>query len=96
MIIEIATFSIHPDKNAEFEHAFTEARQVITQAEGCGAVAMHKSLETPGRFVLTVQWPTVAHHMDKFRNSTLFQEWRRILGPYFAATPAVEHFTVVG
>jgi quinol monooxygenase YgiN len=96
MIIEIATFSIHPDKSAEFEHAFTAARQVITRAEGCGAVAMHKSIETPGRFVLTVQWPTVAHHMDKFRNSTLFQEWRRILGPYFASPPTVEHFTVLG
>lgn len=96
MIIEIATFSILPDKAAEFEQAFTAARRVITQAEGCGAVAMHRSIETPGRFVLTVAWPTVAHHMEKFRTSPLFQEWRRILGPFFAATPAVEHFTVVG
>jgi quinol monooxygenase YgiN len=96
MIIEIATFSILPDKGAEFEQAFAAARGVITQAEGCGAVAMHRSIETPGRFVLTVEWPTVAHHMEKFRTSLLFQEWRRILGPFFAATPAVEHFTVVG
>lgn len=96
MIIELATFSIHPDKAAEFERAFAAARMVITQAEGCGAVAMHKSIETPGRFVLTVQWPSVAHHMDKFRNSSLFQEWRRILGPFFASSPTVEHFTVVG
>jgi quinol monooxygenase YgiN len=96
MIIEIATFSIVPEQSADFEQAFAAARQVITRAEGCGAVSMHKSIETAGRFVLTVQWPTVAHHMEKFRNSTLFQEWRRILGPFFASAPTVEHFTVVG
>jgi len=96
MIIEIATFSILADKSAEFEQAFAAAREVISQAEGCGAVAMHRSIETPGRFVLTVEWPSVAHHMDKFRTSPLFQEWRRILGPFFAATPTVEHFTVIG
>jgi quinol monooxygenase YgiN len=95
MIIEIATFSILADKGADFEQAFATARSVITQAEGCGAVAMHRSIETPGRFVLTVQWPSVAHHMEKFRTSPLFQEWRRILGPFFAAAPTVEHFTVV-
>jgi quinol monooxygenase YgiN len=57
MIIEIATFSIVTDKSTEFEQAFVAARRVITQAEGCGAVAMHRSIETPGRFVLTVEWP---------------------------------------
>jgi quinol monooxygenase YgiN len=96
MIIEVATFSIITDKCAEFEQAFVAARRVITQAEGCGAVAMHRSIETPGRYVLTVEWPSVAHHMEKFRNSTLFQEWRRILGPFFAATPTVEHYSLIG
>jgi quinol monooxygenase YgiN len=96
MIIEMANFSILPDKSAEFEQAFVAARRVISQADGCGAVAMHRSLETPGHFVLTVEWPSVAHHMEKFRSSPLFQEWRRLLGPFFAATPTVEHYTVLG
>jgi quinol monooxygenase YgiN len=96
MIIEVANFSILPDKSKDFEQAFIAARRVIMQAEGCGAVAMHRSIETAGHFVLTVEWPTVAHHMEKFRNSPLFQEWRRILGPFFASAPAVEHFTLVG
>jgi hypothetical protein len=34
--------------------------------------------------------------MEKFRNSTLFQEWRRILGPFIAATPTVEHYSLIG
>jgi len=43
-----------------------------------------------------VEWPSVAHHMEKFRSSALFQEWRRILGPFFAVAPTVEHFILIG
>ncbi|EIZ79507.1 antibiotic biosynthesis monooxygenase, partial [Novosphingobium sp. Rr 2-17] len=71
MILEIAVLSIKLDSLAVFEAAFEEARGVITQADGCGAVALRRSIETPGRYVLQVEWPSVAHHMDGFRNSEL-------------------------
>ena len=96
MILEIATFSIAPGKTTDFEAAYCEARKVITRAPGCGAVVLHRSIESPGRCVLQVEWPTVAHHMEGFRNSPLFQEWRGLLGPYFAAAPMVEHHELVG
>ncbi|MFT3904948.1 MAG: antibiotic biosynthesis monooxygenase [Steroidobacteraceae bacterium] len=95
MILEVATFTIKPDQLAEFEKAFVEARKVITQSDGCGSVALQRSIENPGRYVLFVEWPTVAHHMEGFRNSPLFAQWRALLGPYFAAAPAVEHFDFV-
>jgi quinol monooxygenase YgiN len=94
MILEVATITIQPDKGREFEAAFAEARQVIAQADGCGAVALRRSIETPGRYLLFAEWPTVAHHMG-FRASPLFQEWRRLMGAFFAATPAVEHYELV-
>ena len=95
MILEIATISITPDKVADFEAAYREARKVITRAPGCGAVSLQRSIESPGCHVLQVEWPTVAHHMEGFRNSPLFQEWRRLIGPYFAAAPVVEHHELV-
>ena len=95
MILEIATFSIKTDQLAEFEGAFIEAHKIITQANGCGSAKLQRSLENPGRYVLFVEWQTVAHHMEGFRNSPLFVQWRALLGPYFAATPSVEHFEVV-
>lgn len=95
MILEVATFSIKPDQLAGFEQAFVEARKVITQADGCGAVKLQRSIENPGRYLLFVEWPSVAHHMEGFRNSPLFTQWRALLGPYFAAAPAVEHFDFV-
>ena len=95
MILEIATVSIAPGKMADFEAAYREARKVITSAPGCGAVSLHRSIESPGRYVLQVEWPTVAHHMEGFRNSPLFQEWRRLLGPDFTAAPVVVHHVLV-
>ena len=77
-------------------HFAVAARKVITQADGCGAVSLHRCIETPGRYQLQVQWPTVEHHMKGFRESPLFVEWRRILGPFFAAPPTVEHYEPAG
>ncbi len=95
MILEIATFSVAPVKAAEFEAAYREAYKVITRAPGCSAVALHRSIESPGNYVLYAEWPTVAHHIEGFRNSPLFQEWRRLIGPYFVAAPVVEHYELV-
>jgi len=96
MILELAEFTIPVAKQKEFEAAFVAARKVITQADGCGAVSLHRCIETPGRYQLQVQWPTVEHHMKGFRESPLFVEWRRILGPFFAAPPTVEHYEPAG
>ena len=95
MILEIATIRIAPGKSADFEAAYREAFKVITRAPRCGAVALQRSIESPGHYVLQAEWPTLAHHTEGFRHSPLFQEWRRIIGPYFAAAPVVEHHELV-
>jgi heme-degrading monooxygenase HmoA len=96
MILELAEFTIPATKLKEFEAAFVAARRVITQAEGCGAVSLQRCIETPGRYQLLVEWSSVEHHMKGFRESPRFVEWRRILGPFFAAPPSVEHYELAG
>ena len=56
---------------------------------------MRRGIESPDRFVLLIQWETLEDHTVAFRGGPLFAEWRAIVGPYFAAPPAVEHFTRV-
>jgi hypothetical protein len=41
-----------------------------------------------------IQWATLENHTIDFRESPAFADWRAIVGPYFAATPTVEHFTL--
>jgi hypothetical protein len=40
-------------------------------------------------------WDTLENHTVEFRQSPAFQQWRAIVGGYFAAPPAVEHFTLL-
>ena len=95
MILEVAVFAIQPAQTAQFESAFTEARKLISAMPGFVSHQLQRCVETDGRYLLLVQWLTVEHHMVGFRGSPQFQQWRALLGPFFAAPPAVEHYQAV-
>ena len=40
-------------------------------------------------------WDTLENHTVDFRGSPAFQDWRALVGPFFAAPPAVEHFDLL-
>ena len=48
-----------------------------------------KVVETADRFLLVVGWDTVAAHLDGFKGSEDWEQWRRLVGPYLAKTPDV-------
>ena len=95
MILEVAVLTVPPAQKTQFEAAFTEARKVISAMPGFVSHQLHRCIETDGRYLLLVQWLTVEHHMVGFRGSPQFQQWRALLGPFFAAAPAVEHYQAV-
>lgn len=57
---------------------------------------MQRSVETPGRYLLLIQWDTLEDHTVVFRGSDAFPKWRAIVGPFFAQPPVVEHLQLVG
>lgn len=96
MILELADLRIQPGKQQEFDAAIQRGvQQVISRAQGFRGYRIQHSIETPERYVLTIYWETLENHTVDFRESPAFQEWRAIVGPYFAAPPAVEHFTLL-
>lgn len=94
MIVERGMLFIRPGAEADFEAAFPQARAVITQADGVGEVTIARGIESPGTYLLLVEWPSVEHH-TAFRESELFGRWRGVIGEFFAAPPEVEHFAPV-
>lgn len=92
MIIERATLTIQPGGEADFEAAFAQARQVVGQADGFQSLRIARGIESPSTYLLLIEWDTVEAHMIGFRESDRFVRWRELIGPYFAAPPAVEHF----
>jgi len=96
MILEHADITIHPGRQAEFDAAIARGlATVISKAQGFVDAKVHKGIEQPERYLLTIRWQTLENHTVDFRESAAFQDWRAIVGPFFAKPPVVEHFTLV-
>ena len=93
MILEIADIRIQPGTNAAFEAAVrTGVETVVARAKGFAGCKVQRGVESPDRYVLMIHWATLEDHTVGFRQGPLFAQWRAIVGPFFAAPPAVEHF----
>lgn len=79
-----------------FAAAYAAAREVLATTPGCRSVRMTRGVESPGRFVLFVEWDSVEAHEQNFRATERFGTWRAAIGPYFASPPVVEHFIDLG
>lgn len=96
MILEVADIRIQPGKEAEFDIAIRRGVETaIAKAKGFRGYTIQHGIEAPQRYLLMIQWETLEAHTVDFRNSPAFLEWRSIVGPYFAAPPAVEHFNLL-
>lgn len=95
MTLEIAIIDVTEGEEHAFVESYGRGREVIAASDGCHSVRMTRGVESPSRFVLLVEWESVAAH-DAFRASDRFGVWRRHVGPHFAAPPVVEHFDDVG
>lgn len=97
MILEIADIRIPPGRQADFDEAIQRGlRTVVSQARGFRRAQVHRGVESPERYVLTIEWDTLEDHTVGFRGGPLFPQWREIVGPFFAQPPVVEHFELVG
>jgi heme-degrading monooxygenase HmoA len=96
MILEVADIRIQPGQNAAFEQAIQFAlTSVASQAAGMQGFSVTRGIESPDRYLLQIVWATLENHTVGFREGPLFAQWRAIIGPFFAAPPAVEHFSMV-
>lgn len=91
MIHEIASIRVKAGQEAAFEAGVKAAVPLFLRAKGCHGVELHRSIEAPEQYTLVVQWETVELHMVDFRESADFQEWRRLVGDFFAVPPQVHH-----
>ncbi|BCW62841.1 antibiotic biosynthesis monooxygenase [Arthrobacter sp. StoSoilB22] len=91
MIHEIATLTITPGFEADFEAAAAKAVPLFQKAKGALSWRLERTIETPNEYTLTVGWETLEDHTVGFRESADFQQWRELVGPHFAAPPQVKH-----
>lgn len=96
MILEVADILIKQGCNSDFESAVKIAlKEIFPKSKGFLRHDFRRCLETPDRYVLMLSWETLEDHTVGFRQSSLYAEWRGMVGNFFAKTPHVEHFSVV-
>lgn len=95
MILEAAMLTVHAGQERAFEAAMATAAPVIRSSRGYLGHELRRCVETPGKYLLLVQWETLEAHTVGFRQSPAFVRWREIIGGFFAAAPMVEHYEAV-
>lgn len=91
MILETVEISVIPGQEAAFETAALKAVPIFQAAQGSLSFALHRLIERPSSYRLTIGWQTLEDHTVTFRQSDGFQQWRALVGHYFAAPPSVDH-----
>lgn len=92
MIIESALITVRDGGNEAFEAVLPQAVSFLAGSPGYLGHTLRRSIESPQRYLLTVQWRALEDHTEGFRGSPAFISWRALIGPYFAVPPVVEHF----
>ncbi|MDN4478734.1 antibiotic biosynthesis monooxygenase [Demequina sp. SYSU T00039] len=96
MITESVVLHVHPGREAEYEAAFRTAAPIVARQRGYVAHSLKRGIEDPSSYLLTVEWETVEDHEAGFRGSADYQEWRRLLHPFYVELPPVPHYREVG
>lgn len=82
-------------RQKDFEDAFKQASKIISSMGGYISHQLQRCLESPGKYLLLVQWSDLESHTAGFRQSVEYQEWKRLLHHFYDPFPTVEHFEQV-
>jgi heme-degrading monooxygenase HmoA len=91
MVTEIADFTVLAGSQETFADAVREGLKFVAETPGFRGARLTRSIETPTRFVLMIEWDSVEAHTVGFRGSENFPRWRAVVGPHFDGAPTVEH-----
>lgn len=95
MILEHALLPVKPGEGSRFEAAFVEAKAIIASIPGFRRLSLSRCLEQPDMYLLLVEWGSLDDHTVGFRESSQYEEWRRLLHHFYEPFPIVEHYEQV-
>lgn len=95
MILEAAFLYVKKDLEQDFEVDFKKASKYISSIDGYLKHSLQKCLEVENKYLLLVEWENLEAHTIGFRESEVYQEWKKMLHNYYEPFPIVEHFETV-
>jgi heme-degrading monooxygenase HmoA len=95
MVREHALLPVIPGQEQAFEAALAEALPLICASPGFIGLSVSRGIETPGQYLLLVEWSDLAAHTEGFRGSPAYEQWRALLHHFYDPFPDVQHFADV-
>jgi heme-degrading monooxygenase HmoA len=95
MILEVAILKVRSGQTEAFEDAFCDAQHILSATPGYVSHELQRSIEERDKYLLLVKWRKLEDHTIGFRQSSQYQDWKRLLHHFYDPFPAVEHFEVV-
>jgi heme-degrading monooxygenase HmoA len=95
VILEIAQLQIKPGEAPRFEVAFAQAQKIIATMPGYVSHELQRCIENDHQYMLLVRWQTLEDHKIGFRQSSQYQEWRKLLHHFYDPFPTVLHYAAV-
>ena len=95
MVLEVAIMKIKPEVMEEFEKVFPQAAAVSASCKGYISHEMQRCVETKGKYFYLIRWESVEAHEVNFRQTPKRQQFRDLIGKYWAEPPVAEHFEAI-
>lgn len=96
MVLEVAPLRIRAGQEPAFEAAFAVAQGIIASMPGYRSHELQRCVERPGEYLLLVRWDSLEAHVQGFRGSPRYAEWRALLHHFYDPFPTVSHYVEVG
>ena len=95
MVLEHAVLQVVPGQETSFEEAFAAAKNIIAASPGFRSLSLSRCLEHDRRYLLLVEWDSLADHVEGFRTSPGYDKWRRLLHHFYNPFPEVVHYRTI-
>ena len=92
MVLEHAVLQVTAGREAAFETAFEEAKDIIAAMPGFGWLTLSRCVDRPARYLLLVEWASLEAHTEGFRGSPEYQAWKALLHDFYDPFPEVDHY----
>ena len=95
MVLEQVVAQVNAGQEKAYEKAFAGAAGLITSSPGCLGLRFYRCFETPGRYVVLIEWERLEDHLEGFRKSPAFEQYRAAVTGFMSAPPTVEHYELL-
>lgn len=94
MIVEYIRYTIPPERSAQFESAYAQARVSLDASPHCLGYELSRCTEDASSYVLRIEWDSATGHLQGFRKGKEFPAFFAAIKPFVADIGEMRHYAL--